>query len=46
MIYECIDKMNGWLCCNNGVEEIVYPELMIKFWTNNSMSTVRINNHV
>ena len=34
---ECI---NIWWCCNGDVEEVVYPELIMEFWANNSISTV------
>lgn len=39
MMYEC-DEINRWWCCNGDIEEVVYPELIMEFWANNSISTV------
>lgn len=31
-----------WLVCNNGCEEIIYPDDIMDFWSNNSISTIHI----
>lgn len=33
---------NIWLCCDGGVEELIYPDEIMEFWANNSSSTVAL----
>lgn len=35
---------NIWICCNEGREEVIYPDDIMEYWRNNSISAIHICN--